>query len=82
MPKLNLDKVNRFMKRKNAERAAKIREGYYSHLDPPRLEHVYKNRSIESSLEFSLKPVSLSAALELGIKPFKSHPKELWNWKD
>lgn len=67
--KLNLDKVKKFISRKDSELLLKVREAYYYQLTAPRLEHVYKDRSFKS-------------ALELSLKPLKCHPKELWNWKD
>jgi hypothetical protein len=69
MPKINLNKVKKFILRKDSELFLKVREAYYSGLTAPRLEHVYKDRSFKS-------------ALELELKPSKCHPKELWNWKD
>lgn len=69
-PKLNLDKVRKFVDRKEGARRTNIREAYYGLAlkGEPRLEHVYKDRSMK-------------AALELELKPSKCHPKELWNWK-
>jgi len=55
MKKPNLSKVKLAVRRAEHKQRAVYREGYARYSDEPRLEHVNKDRSLQSAIEMDLK---------------------------